>query len=347
MEQTLRTLAAAPVRGARCWPLRRARPRPISGSATTPPSRVGVAVGYKDTDGWTTEGWWNLPARTCETVLKGTLVARYYYIYAIDYDRGGEWTGQAFMCTRDKEFTIRGIGDCLARGYDRTGFFEVDTGEQRAWTVQLTESAEQPAQKPLPPGNQLTTPPAGAGADIGARRRGNKTPMRRQRRTKIVATLGPASSDRAMISRLFEAGADVFRINMSHTTHDKMRELVTTIRAVEADHNRPIGILVDLQGPKLRLGTFTDGAAEIDKGQAFVLDTDPAPGDATRVHLPHPEIFAAHQARPRAADRRRQAPPGRHRASARNASPRASRSAAKSRTARASACPTPSCRSRR
>jgi uncharacterized membrane protein len=112
--------------------------------------RIGIAIGYKDADGWTTEGWWNLPARTCETILKGNLVARYYYVYAIDYDRGGEWMGQAYMCTRDKEFTIRGIGDCLARGYDRTGFFEVDTGEQRAWTAQLTESAEQPAQQPPP-----------------------------------------------------------------------------------------------------------------------------------------------------------------------------------------------------
>src|SRR6478672_6427792 len=65
-------------------------------------SRVGVAVGYKDADGWTTEGWWNLPSRSCETVLKGNLVARFYYIYAIDYDRGGEWVGTAFMCTRDK-----------------------------------------------------------------------------------------------------------------------------------------------------------------------------------------------------------------------------------------------------
>ncbi len=122
-------------------------------------SRVGVAVGYKEADGWTTEGWWNLPSRTCETVLKGNLVARYYYVYAIDYDHGGEWMGQAFMCTRDKEFTIRGISDCLARGYDRTGFFEVDTGEQRAWTVQLTESSEQSPQHPLPPGNPLATPP--------------------------------------------------------------------------------------------------------------------------------------------------------------------------------------------
>ena len=123
--------------------------------------RIGVAIGYKDADGWTTEGWWNLPARTCETILKGNLVARYYYVYAIDYDRGGEWMGQAFMCTRDKEFTIRGIGDCLARGYDRTGFFEVDTGEQRAWTVQLTESAEQPSQR-TPPVSATNTPPASA-----------------------------------------------------------------------------------------------------------------------------------------------------------------------------------------
>ena len=126
-------------------------------------------MGYKDADGWTTEGWWNLPARTCETVLKGNLVARYYYVYAIDYDRGGEWMGQAYMCTRDKEFTIRGIGDCLARGYDRSGFFEVDTGEQRAWTVQLTESSEQPVQKPPPGANQTSKPPpAGAATPAAA-----------------------------------------------------------------------------------------------------------------------------------------------------------------------------------
>ena len=127
-------------------------------------SRVGVAIGYKDAKGWTTEGWWNLPARTCETVLKGNLVARFYYVYAVDYDRGGEWMGQAYMCTRDKEFTIRGIANCLARGYDRTGFFEVDTGQQSTWTVQLTETSEQPAAKPLPGGNPLSTiPPSGDG----------------------------------------------------------------------------------------------------------------------------------------------------------------------------------------
>ncbi|MGB7888273.1 MAG: pyruvate kinase [Xanthobacteraceae bacterium] len=117
--------------------------------------------------------------------------------------------------------------------------------------------------------------------------------MRRQRRTKVVATLGPASGTREMIGKLFEAGADVFRINMSHTNHERLRELVTSIRAVEADHDRPIGILVDLQGPKLRLGTFADGAAMIDEGQSFILDADLAPGDSKRAQLPHPEIFAA------------------------------------------------------
>src|SRR5262245_55441491 len=80
-------------------------------------NRVGIAIGYKENEGWTTEGWWNISARSCETVLRGALVARFYYIYAVDYDRGGEWSGQAFMCTREKEFTIRGTDDCLARGY--------------------------------------------------------------------------------------------------------------------------------------------------------------------------------------------------------------------------------------
>jgi uncharacterized membrane protein len=134
--------------------------------------RVGVAIGYKDADGWTTEGWWNISARTCDTLLRGALVARYYYIYAVDYDRGGEWSGHAYMCSREKEFTIRGTDNCLARGFDRTGFFEVDTTEQRSWTVQLTDSAEQAPERPLPnrtpgpgraPSIAPTTPPAGGG----------------------------------------------------------------------------------------------------------------------------------------------------------------------------------------
>ncbi len=107
-------------------------------------SRVGVALGYKDGEHWTTEGWWNLPPGTCETLVRGTLIARYYYVYAQDYDQGGEWSGKAYLCTRDKEFTIQGIADCLARGYNRTGFFEVDTLDQKNWTVQLTEQNQAP-----------------------------------------------------------------------------------------------------------------------------------------------------------------------------------------------------------
>src|SRR6195952_3138226 len=130
-------------------------------------SRVGIALGYKDAEGWTTEGWWNVSSRSCETLLKGTLVARFYYIYALDYDRGGEWSGQAFMCSRDKEFTIKGTENCLARGFDRTGFFEVDTGEQRAWTVQLTETNESPPKLPGIPGTQ-GPPPGSPGAGFPA-----------------------------------------------------------------------------------------------------------------------------------------------------------------------------------
>jgi uncharacterized membrane protein len=102
-------------------------------------SRVGIAVGYKDDEAWKTEGWWNIAANSCETLLAGPLVSRFYYLYAVDYDHGGEWGGRSFMCTQEKSFTIKGIEDCLKRGFERTGFFEIDTGEQRTWTVQLTE----------------------------------------------------------------------------------------------------------------------------------------------------------------------------------------------------------------
>jgi uncharacterized membrane protein len=103
-------------------------------------SRIGVALGYRDAQGWLTEGWWNLSPRGCETILRGTLAARFYYIHAVDYDKGGEWTGRSVMCVRNREFTIRGTEDCLVRGFDRAGFFEVDTGEQKSWTVQLTDA---------------------------------------------------------------------------------------------------------------------------------------------------------------------------------------------------------------
>jgi pyruvate kinase len=117
--------------------------------------------------------------------------------------------------------------------------------------------------------------------------------MRRSRKVKILATLGPASSDRGTIAELFRAGADMFRINMSHASHDIMRGLVTAVRDVESEHGRPIGILADLQGPKFRIATFASGPVALKRGQEFVIDTDLAPGDSTRVGLPHPEILAA------------------------------------------------------
>ena len=117
--------------------------------------------------------------------------------------------------------------------------------------------------------------------------------MRRLRNVKIVATLGPASNDYATIRALFEAGADVFRLNMSHGTHEEQRARHTIIRQVEADTGLPICILADLQGPKLRVGVFANGSEELVVGADFRLDLDPAPGTLMRVNLPHPEIFAA------------------------------------------------------
>src|SRR5258706_5842595 len=117
--------------------------------------------------------------------------------------------------------------------------------------------------------------------------------MRRLRRTKIVATLGPASSDRRVIASLFEAGADVFRINMSHTTHARMRELTAAIREVETEHGLPIGILLDLQGPKRRDSRFAANPVTLTKVETFAHDADPAPSGAKREHLPHPASIAA------------------------------------------------------
>ena len=101
-------------------------------------SRVGVALGYKDKEGWASEGWWTIEPQKCLTLLKGDLIARYYYVFAVDYDKGGSWGGKAMMCTRDKVFTIRDFRDCAGRGYQKTGFFEVDTGEESDWTVSLS-----------------------------------------------------------------------------------------------------------------------------------------------------------------------------------------------------------------
>ncbi len=117
--------------------------------------------------------------------------------------------------------------------------------------------------------------------------------MRRTRNAKIVATLGPASSDKDTVRRLFMAGVDVFRLNFSHGSADDHRARFAILRELERETGRPIGILADLQGPKLRVGTFANGTVTLLEGEAFRLDLDPAPGNTLRAGMPHPEIFAA------------------------------------------------------
>jgi uncharacterized membrane protein len=106
-------------------------------NATT--SRIGVAIGYQDKNSFATEGWWSIPAQSCETILRGPPPSRYLYVYAVDYDRGGDWSGTSFMCTTDKSFRIHDITDCEKRGHRRTGFMEVDTGGARDWTIRLAD----------------------------------------------------------------------------------------------------------------------------------------------------------------------------------------------------------------
>lgn len=119
-------------------------------------SRVGVAIGYQDTTGWATEGWWNIASQTCETLLKGPVPSRFVYVHAVDYDRGGEWGGKNDMCTADKSFAIKGVQECSKRGYKRSGFFEVDTGEAKEWTIRLTDpdAKTAPAKETPPPSDE-------------------------------------------------------------------------------------------------------------------------------------------------------------------------------------------------
>jgi len=101
---------------------------------------VSIALGYRADNGWQSEGWWVAAPSSCTTVFKGDLKSRFYYLFAADDLSGGTWEGKVFMCTQDQTFTILGVEDCLARGYERTGFFEVDTKNRNDWTLQLTEN---------------------------------------------------------------------------------------------------------------------------------------------------------------------------------------------------------------
>ncbi len=106
---------------------------------------VSIALGYRAERGWMSEGWWQAPAGDCRVLYQGDLQRRFYYIFAVDDVGGGAWDGDVFMCTRDQTFTIFGVEDCLARGYERTGFFEIDTQNRTDWTLQLTEDGSAPA----------------------------------------------------------------------------------------------------------------------------------------------------------------------------------------------------------
>lgn len=117
--------------------------------------------------------------------------------------------------------------------------------------------------------------------------------MKRNRRIKILATLGPVSDSKDMITKLVKAGADLFRINMSHASHDVLDQTVEKIRDVEKELDRPLGILVDLQGPKIRVGMFANNKIRLDTDDVFSLDRLEEPGNKSRVHLPHPEVFEA------------------------------------------------------
>jgi len=104
---------------------------------------VGVAIGYRASTGWITEGWWHVDGSSCKTLIEGPLSSRYYYLYAEDAERGGRWEGPINMCVAEREFKIAGVNDCFARGFQRAGFQEYDTGAQANWMIQLTD---RPAQ---------------------------------------------------------------------------------------------------------------------------------------------------------------------------------------------------------
>jgi uncharacterized membrane protein len=117
-------------------------------------SLVGVAIGYRAKSGWVTEGWWHIDGSKCKTLIEGALSSRYYYLYAEDAERGGRWDGPVNMCIAEKEFKISGVQDCFARGFQRAGFQEYDTGEQASWMVQLTD---EPARDGAPAVNGTGT----------------------------------------------------------------------------------------------------------------------------------------------------------------------------------------------
>ena len=137
-------------------------------------NQVSIALGYRADKGWQSEGWWVAPPTKCAVVYQGDLHSRFFYLYVADDIGGGAWDGSVYMCTRDESFTIFGVEDCLARGYERTGFFEVDTQNRTDWTLQLTDPANNdtaPADNgdaaPLEGDDSASAPPPDDGTDQG------------------------------------------------------------------------------------------------------------------------------------------------------------------------------------
>jgi len=133
---------------------------------------VSIALGYRAKQGWQSEGWWVAAPSQCATVFQGNLNARFFYLFAADDIGGGAWDGDVYLCTRDDSFTIFGVEDCLARGYERTGFFEVDTQNKTDWTLQLTDPAANASDQngtdaDAPPDNPPSANPGGANGDGG------------------------------------------------------------------------------------------------------------------------------------------------------------------------------------
>jgi len=110
-------------------------------------SLTGVAIAYREQSGWIMEGWWRIPAGVCASLIEDDLSSRYFYLYAEDADTGGQWRGPVFMCTSSNEFRIKGLKNCFSRGFERTGFFEIDTESQKNWQVRLTEANQTKEEK--------------------------------------------------------------------------------------------------------------------------------------------------------------------------------------------------------
>lgn len=108
-------------------------------------SLVGVALGYRQDGEWISEGWFQVQAESCSSLVEGDLNSRFYYVYAEDAQRGGQWRGDIFLCTDEREFEIKGVEDCFKRGHIKTGFFEIDTGNRANWMVRLTEQSQSPS----------------------------------------------------------------------------------------------------------------------------------------------------------------------------------------------------------